>query len=114
MGIIIGFSLGVGMVGIVMLVVVTFRLMRRLEVVNKELQELPHTISEIYDSMSNQDRELDRRIDDWVKDQSVMIHNLSTEVHLRMDDITRDFQSQLDSRLDKLESKMSSKTVLKG
>jgi hypothetical protein len=114
MEMIIGFSLGVGIVGIAMLGMVTFRLIRRSETINKELQELPYTISEIYNTVGNQDSELGRRIDDLEKDLSVMIHNLSTEVHLRIDDITKDFQSQLDSRLDKLESKMSSKTVLKG
>jgi len=114
MEMIIGFSLGVGIVGIVMLGMVTFRLIKSSEIVNKELQKLPYTISDIYNTVGNQYSELDRRIDDLEKELGVMVHNLSTEVHLRMDDITRDFQSQLDSRLDKLESKMSSKTVLKG
>lgn len=103
MEMIIGFSLGVGIVGIVMLGVVTFRLNRQTQLIEKELTTLQHSVSEIYNSVSDETSVLDRRVEDS-----------NRELHRRIDDTERELQSQLDSRLDKLESKLVSKTVLKG
>jgi len=114
MEILIGFSLGVGIVGIVMLGVFMFRLNRQLKSMRQELTEVSKSIEYVQRYANNIESDTYRRMETSENTFSVRLDELHRELHLRIDEMDRTFQSQLDSRLDKLEDKLSNKAVLKG
>lgn len=100
---ILAFSLGMVTVISIMVAVVVVKLYKNSDKMLKDIQDHESILRDHYRMVDKVQEELDRRID-----------GLSGELNLRIDQEGSEFQRQLDSRLDKLEDRLTAKTVLKG
>ena len=96
---ILAFVLGVGAVAFVWVVVMAFKTASKVEKLETGFQNIINLIEENRRSAYEQDLELHRRIDQEID---------------RVDQIYRDCISHTDSRVDRLESKITTKELIKG
>ena len=127
---IVYFSLGVVAVLLVLGVVVIGRVSTSVKELEEEVQQLEKVVGDAFSDI----RDLHRRIDDTERELQIQIKNsldfigdtkdvlhrridgqttgshiTNKEINSRIDSEMRDIYSQLDSRLDKLESKLTDK-----
>lgn len=96
---ILAFVLGVGAVAFVWVVVVAFKTANKVETLQRDLESIVNMIDDNRRAMYEQTNELNRRIDQEID---------------RVDQIYRECISHTDSRVDRLESKVTTKELIKG
>ena len=117
---IVYFVLGVVTVLLVLGVAVIVRVGTLVKKLKEEVQQLEKVVGDAFSDIRDLHRRIDdevhRRIDDdsrelqgQFKDALDFVGDVNDVLHKRVDDEMRDVYSQLDSRLDKLESKLESK-----
>jgi len=111
---IVYFSLGIVTVLLILGVVVIVR-------VGTLVNELKEKVRDLEQGTQDVAVDIHRRIDDenrelasHIKETLNVLNDIKDVLHKRIDDEIRDVYSQLDSRLDKLDSKINQKDLLKG
>jgi prefoldin subunit 5 len=121
---IVYFILGVVTVLLVLGVVVIVRVITSVKGLKEEVQQLEKVVGDAFSDIRN----LHRRIDDQrrelalpIKDTLDIVSDIKDVLHKRIDEVERSIEdysrkltSELDSRLDKLDSKIKQKDLLKG
>jgi nitrogen fixation/metabolism regulation signal transduction histidine kinase len=111
---IVYFSLGIITVLLVLGVVVIVRVGTLVNELKEKVRDLEQgtldVAVDIHRRIDDVDRELNSKISSAEKQIDVVEENL----HRRIDDVDRELNSKIDSRLDKLQSKINQKDLLKG
>lgn len=92
---ILSFVLGIGMVVIIGLSVISVIAFFKVKKIERQIEKL--------------ESDIHREIETVITDAHRRIDELETGIHRRIDDFEKDVYSQLDSRLDKLENKLTTK-----